>query len=91
MKCKRGDIAIVLSGCERGNAVTCVELLEPSPGLHTLAAWIHEVWRPVWVVDRQIKWMWQGAEHWAPYVPDRELMPIGNLETPIAVEQEETA
>lgn len=91
MKCKAGDIAMILCGQERGSTVICRELLSSVADQNSLQGWIQFVWAPVWIVDRPILWRWNGSEYWVPWIPDKELLPIGNESTPVRLSIEETA
>lgn len=73
MNCKKGDMALVISGPNAGEAVTCIALESP-PGMRLVDSRM-----AVWRVDRNLIWRRLGddSEVVRPYAPDHALRPIG--------------
>ena len=72
MKCKKGDMALIIKGYDTGKMVTCQSLLgsETNPLIAPNLG-------PVWLIDRQIGWVSvNGGIIQLPWCPDSQLMPI---------------
>lgn len=70
LRCKPGDLALVVRGTQTGKMLTC-ERLENPPARFSLE---HS---PIWKVDRDMPWGRTLEDaRWIPYAPDDALMPI---------------
>ena len=73
LNCKRGDLALVLSGPNGGKVVTCLELLPAG------ADSVDDSVGPLWRVDRPLIYtndVLPGIVASKRLAPDRKLMPI---------------
>jgi hypothetical protein len=76
LRCRPGDLALVIRDSDAGKVVTCIELADESErsklGMCDLNG-------PVWRIDRDCMWADHssgGLEIPLPYCPDSALMPI---------------
>lgn len=82
MNCKKGDMALIISGVDSGKMLTCIELAGDRPAEHDDLPddpqnKFSKRLGPVWRTDRPISWF---ANHQPrglmPYCPDEILRPI---------------
>jgi len=76
LRCRPGDLALVLRSPDWGKLVTCIELIGED---ERITFGIGDGNGPVWRVDRECMWAdWRrgGLEIPLPYAPDSALMPI---------------
>jgi hypothetical protein len=76
MRCRVGDLALVIRDTDAGKVVTCVALADESER-SKLGMGDHN--GPVWRIDRDCMWADHsrgGLEIPLPYCPDSALMPI---------------
>ena len=86
MNCRKGDLALVISGPSTGTLITCLELLPAGWNRDDLprgvTQQIDEAAGPLWRTDRSIDWgapeqnLRHGISTAMHVVPDRALMPI---------------
>lgn len=74
LRCRPGDLAVVLRSTDAGKLVTCLALAdERERGAFDIAADNGPVWR----IDRCCMWNnWDEGEIPLPYCPDSALLPI---------------
>lgn len=86
MKCKKGDLALVIRGDDTGKVVKCIELYK-SPKIGSL--FIDACVGPVWVVDQDMEW--HRADHserfYIKLQTDHNLMPLRDTNKDKAVEE----
>ncbi len=76
LRCRPGDLALVLRSPDWGKLVTCIELIGED---ERITFRIGDGNGPVWRIDRTCMWAdWSrsGLEVPLPYAPDSALMPI---------------
>jgi hypothetical protein len=78
LRCKAGDMAVILVGRFKGQVLTCVRLEDPVFEQGRNAAKLLR--GKTWFVDRLMPWgpggrLWDDSV-WIPYCPDAALMPI---------------
>jgi hypothetical protein len=75
MKCRPGDLALVIRGTFAGSLVTCIRL-ESDQKLDALGVALDS--RPTWLVDKSLEWgLGANPDHRRmPYAPDASLLPI---------------
>jgi hypothetical protein len=75
MKCRPGDLALVIRGTFAGSLVTCIRL-ESDQKLDALGVTLDS--RPTWLVDKSLEWgLGANPDHTRmPYAPDSSLLPI---------------
>jgi hypothetical protein len=75
MKCRPGDLALVIKGTFAGSVVTCIRL-ESDHKLDALGVALQS--RPTWLVDKSLEWgCGENPDHTRmPYAPDASLLPI---------------
>jgi hypothetical protein len=76
LRCRPGDLALVLRSPDWGKLVTCIELIGED---ERITFGIGDDNGPVWRIDRKCMWAdWGrgGLEIPLPYAPDSALMPI---------------
>jgi len=76
LRCRPGDLALVLRSPDWGKLVTCIELIGKD---ERITFGIGDDNGPVWRIDRKCMWAdWGrgGLEIPLPYAPDAALMPI---------------
>lgn len=76
LRCRRGDLALVLRSTDAGKLVTCLALADER---ERAASNIDDTNGPVWWIDRDCMWAdWGkgGVEIPLPYAPDSALLPI---------------
>jgi len=79
VNCKKGDLAVIISGFDTGKIVTCVQLETPV----WLQGYMHDL-GPIWRVDRDLTWMEQSGNSFikllrkfsSPHIPDHHLRPL---------------
>ena len=89
MKCRPGDLALVIKGRFAGSLVTCIHL-ESDEKLDALGVALHS--RPTWFVDKSLEWgCGANPDHTRmPYAPDASLLPIRPEPNPCETEREES-
>lgn len=78
MRCKQGDLAIVIPPATRkdvGKTVTCLELLVSG---FINGHFIRSALLPVWRIDKPVVWNAGGSDFLIECCPDVCLMPISN-------------
>jgi hypothetical protein len=76
LRCRPGDLALVLRSPDWGKIVTCIELIGED---ERITFRIGDGKGPVWRIDRECMWAdWShgGLEVPLPFAPDAALMPI---------------
>jgi hypothetical protein len=75
VRCRPGDLALIVRGMFAGSLVTCIRL-ETDETLDELGVALHS--RPTWLVDRPLEWgLGTDPDHVRmPYSPDASLLPI---------------
>jgi hypothetical protein len=76
LRCRPGDLALVIRDTDAGKMVTCIELLDAR---ERAAFGIGDDNGPVWRIDRDCQWAdWRqgGREIPLPFCPDAALVPI---------------
>jgi len=76
LRCRPGDLALVLRSPDWGKLVTCIELIGEDERLKFR---IGDNNGPIWRIDRECMWAdWDrsGLGNALPYAPDAALMPI---------------
>lgn len=87
MRCRPGDVALVLRGLYAGSVVTVLELADKGL-LDELG--VADNSRPCWVTDKPLDWGFDDEYRWA-LAPDISLMPIRPEPEPSEIEREESA
>src|ERR1700689_1434875 len=76
LRCRPGDLALVIRDSDAGKVVTCVELADE---YERATLGISDSNGPVWRIDRHCMWAdgsQSGREIPLPYCPDSALVPI---------------
>lgn len=90
LKCRPGDLALVVRGTFAGSLVTCI-CLESDEKLDALGVTLDS--RPAWLVDKSLEWgCGANPDHTRmPYAPDAALLPIRPEPDECEIEREITS